>query len=46
MIPTHDQLVGTMAQGRNYPDYFEPQITFLPSYKLSKTEHTYIDKKD
>ena len=46
MIATHDQLTQNMAQGRHYPDYIEPAIDFLPSYKLSKTDFEYLDKKD
>jgi len=45
LIPTHDQLGIAIKEG-NYPDYVEPPITFLPSYKLSNTELVYIDKKD
>ena len=45
MIPTHDQLFTSLANG-NYPGYQEAPINFLPSYKLSKTELIYIDKKN
>ena len=45
MIPTHDQLGISMRSG-NFPGYLEAPITFLPSYKLSKSELVYIDKKD
>ena len=53
MIQTHDQLTDALAQAKfypytsaNYPNYEEAPINFLPSYKLSKTELVYVDKKD
>ena len=45
MIPTHDQLGISIKSGK-FPGYQEAPITFLPSYKLSKTQLIYIDKKD
>lgn len=45
LIPTLDQLGNSMKLG-NYPEYIEPPITFFPSYKLSKAQLVYIDKKD
>ena len=45
LIPSLDQLVLSRKEG-NYPNYEEAPITFLPTYKLSKTDPFYIDKKD
>lgn len=45
MIPQSDQLTISRRQG-NYPGYTEPEITFLPGYKLSFTKTEYLDKKN
>lgn len=45
MIQTHDQLTIARAEG-NYPQYIEPEIKFLPSYKMSKDSLVYINKKN
>lgn len=45
LFPSLDQLQKAFASG-NYPGYEEAKISFLPTYKLSKTEDRYIDKKD
>lgn len=29
-----------------YPDYVEQSIDFLPTYKMSQTEHSYVNKKN
>ena len=29
-----------------YPGYVEQPITFIPSYKMSSTEESYVNKKD
>mmetsp|Transcript_28682 Transcript_28682/g.38244 ORF Transcript_28682/g.38244 Transcript_28682/m.38244 type:complete len:134 (+) Transcript_28682:645-1046(+) len=41
-----DQLTLSMQIDKNFPGYEEAPITFLPTYKLSKSERLYIDKKD
>jgi len=46
LFPTHDQLMHSMKVDQNYPGYMEPPINFLPSYKMSKTQLQYVDKKD
>lgn len=45
LIPTHDQLLISRRE-KNYPGYIEPEITFLPGYKLSTTKTEYLEKKD
>ena len=45
MIPTHDQLLISRKEN-NFPGYTEPDITFLPGYKLSFNKNEYLDKKD
>ena len=45
MLPTYDQLTLSLKAG-NFPGYREAPIDFLPSYKLSKSQLIYIDKKD
>jgi len=44
-IPTKDQLVEAMSEGY-YPGYAEMPITFIPSYKMSTNEESYVNKKD
>ena len=45
MVPTKDQLNISRGQG-NFPNYIEPAINFLPSYKMSGEIDSYIDKKN
>ena len=45
MVPKKDQLNISRGQG-NYPNYVEPAINFLPSYKMSGEIDSYIDKKN
>ena len=45
VVPKKDQLNISREQG-NYPNYVEPAINFLPSYKMSGEIDSYIDKKN
>jgi len=45
MIPTHDQLFEAIEEGY-YPSYDEPKIDFQPTYKMSTSEHLYVNKND
>ena len=45
-FPTQDQLIHSMKVDQNYPGYNEAPINFLPSYKMSKKELQYVDKKN
>ena len=45
MVPKKDQLNISRGQG-NFPNYIEPAINFLPSYKMSGEIDSYIDKKN
>jgi len=45
LAATQDQILDAFAQG-NFPDYHEPRIDFLPSYKMSSDSKEYINKKE
>ena len=45
MIQTHDQLVEAQSEGY-FPGYAESAIDFIPSYKMSGDEESYVNKKD
>ena len=45
MIPIADQLTISRSLG-HFPNYIEPTIDFLPSYKMSSEIDTYINKKN
>ena len=45
MTKTIDQLLEAQSQGY-YPGYVEQDINFIPSYKMSTTEESYVNKKD
>jgi len=45
LAATQDQMLDAFSQG-NFPDYIEPRIDFLPSYKMSSESQEYINKKE
>ncbi len=45
MVKSHDQLIEAMAEGY-YPGYAESEIDFIPSYKMSTEEESYVNKRD
>ncbi len=45
MVKSHDQLIEALAEGY-YPGYAESQIDFIPSYKMSTEEESYVNKRD
>ena len=46
MIKANDQLLEAMKEESLYPDYEEPEIDFLPSYKMSASALEYVNKRD
>jgi hypothetical protein len=46
MAIDYDQLIDQFRKG-HYPNYVEPEITFMPTYKRADLENdTYVNKKD
>ena len=43
---TIDQFYISQKEGGNFPNYIEPEIKFLPSYKMSSEVSSYINKKN
>jgi len=46
MRPKLDQLHKAMTEQCKYPDYQEQEIAFYPTYKRSKVDDTYFNKKN